>query len=212
MRFLWNLKLSGVSQKRTSSPPSQYCLKEKAHNLAKAIAAAHTFLLKHPDAEMRQRNVAYCQSRPEAEQQRRDLETEAYEAHNLANAIAATHTFLLKHPDAEMRQRNVAYCQSRPEAEQQRRDLETEAYEAHNLAKAIAAAHTFLLKHPDAEMRQRNVAYCQSRPEAEQQRRDLETEAYELMKKDSVWCTVSLPGKQQQHRSMRSYFRSCWLA
>ncbi|KAK2512602.1 hypothetical protein Q9966_016342 [Columba livia] len=100
-----------------------------AHNLAKAIAAAHTFLLKHPDAEMRQRNVAYCQSRPEAEQQIRDVEREAYEAHNLAKAIAAAHTFLLKHPDAEMRQRNVAYCQSRPEARQQIRDVEREAYE-----------------------------------------------------------------------------------
>ncbi|KAK2534206.1 hypothetical protein Q9233_004389 [Columba guinea] len=198
MRFLWNLKLSGVSQKRTSSPPSQYCLKEKAHNLAKAIAAAHTFLLKHPDAEMRQRNVAYCQSRPEAEQQIRDVEREAYEPQSTGRSP--------QEPPHSGGQRH------RPQDTRGQRWSLPSRQKAHNLAKAIAAAHTFLLKHPDAEMRQRNVAYCQSRPEAEQQIRDVEREAYELMKKDSVWCTVSLPGKQQQHRSMRSYFRSCWLA
>nr|BAG53502.1 unnamed protein product [Homo sapiens] len=39
----------------------------KANNLPKAIAAAHTFLLKHPDDEMMKRNMAYYKSLPGAE-------------------------------------------------------------------------------------------------------------------------------------------------
>lgn len=33
----------------------------------------------------------------------------------------------------------------------------------------------------------------------------------QLMKKDNVWCTVLLPGKQKQQNPIRSYFRECWV-
>uniref|UniRef100_A0A8C9NSP7 Cartilage associated protein n=1 Tax=Serinus canaria TaxID=9135 RepID=A0A8C9NSP7_SERCA len=50
-----------------------------ANNLPKAIAAAHTFLLKHPDDEMMQRNMAYYKSIPDAEEHIKDLEIKPYE-------------------------------------------------------------------------------------------------------------------------------------
>lgn len=33
----------------------------------------------------------------------------------------------------------------------------------------------------------------------------------QLMKKDDVWCAILLPGKEKQQKSMRSYFRKCWV-
>ncbi|XP_030059234.1 cartilage-associated protein [Microcaecilia unicolor] len=51
----------------------------KSGNLPKAIAAAHTFLLKHPEDEMMQRNMAYYKSLPDAEDYAKDLETKSYE-------------------------------------------------------------------------------------------------------------------------------------
>lgn len=51
----------------------------KSDNLAKAVSAAHTFLLKHPDDEMMQRNMAYYQSLPGADEHLKDLETKSYE-------------------------------------------------------------------------------------------------------------------------------------
>uniref|UniRef100_A0A2K6UZ31 Cartilage associated protein n=1 Tax=Saimiri boliviensis boliviensis TaxID=39432 RepID=A0A2K6UZ31_SAIBB len=52
----------------------------QANNLPKAIAAAHTFLLKHPDDEMMKRNMAYYKSLPGAEDYIKDLETKSYES------------------------------------------------------------------------------------------------------------------------------------
>ncbi|XP_038623640.1 cartilage-associated protein [Tachyglossus aculeatus] len=52
----------------------------KANNLPKAIAAAHTFLLKHPEDEMMQRNMAYYKSMPGAEEHMIDLESKSYES------------------------------------------------------------------------------------------------------------------------------------
>ncbi|XP_047597467.1 cartilage-associated protein isoform X2 [Lutra lutra] len=52
----------------------------KANNLPKAIAAAHTFLLKHPEDEMMKRNMAYYKSLPDAEDYIKDLETKSYES------------------------------------------------------------------------------------------------------------------------------------
>ncbi|KAM4630510.1 cartilage-associated protein [Polymixia lowei] len=51
----------------------------KSDNLAKAVSAAHTFLLKHPGDEMMQRNMAYYQSLPGADEHLKDLETKSYE-------------------------------------------------------------------------------------------------------------------------------------
>ncbi|KAH0627219.1 hypothetical protein JD844_002708 [Phrynosoma platyrhinos] len=51
----------------------------EANNLPKAIAAAHTFLLKHPDDEMMKRNMAYYKSMPNAEDYIKDLEAKSYE-------------------------------------------------------------------------------------------------------------------------------------
>ncbi|XP_046875556.1 cartilage-associated protein [Hypomesus transpacificus] len=51
----------------------------KSDNLAKAVSAAHTFLLKHPDDEMMQRNMAYYKSIPGADEHLKDLETKSYE-------------------------------------------------------------------------------------------------------------------------------------
>ncbi|CDQ81457.1 unnamed protein product [Oncorhynchus mykiss] len=51
----------------------------KSDNLAKAVSAAHTFLLKHPDDEMMQRNMAYYRTLPGAEEHLTDLETKSYE-------------------------------------------------------------------------------------------------------------------------------------
>ncbi|KAM6958649.1 cartilage-associated protein [Aplochiton taeniatus] len=51
----------------------------KSDRLAKAVSAAHTFLLKHPDDEMMQRNMAYYKSLPGADEHLKDLETKSYE-------------------------------------------------------------------------------------------------------------------------------------
>ncbi|XP_018428219.1 PREDICTED: cartilage-associated protein [Nanorana parkeri] len=51
----------------------------KSNDLPKAIAAAHTFLLLHPDDEMMKRNMAYYNSMPDSETHVRDLETNNYE-------------------------------------------------------------------------------------------------------------------------------------
>ncbi|KAM9296614.1 LOW QUALITY PROTEIN: cartilage-associated protein-like [Gastrophryne carolinensis] len=51
----------------------------KTNNLPKAIAAAHTFLLMHPDDEMMKRNMAYYKSMPDSENHITDLETKTYE-------------------------------------------------------------------------------------------------------------------------------------
>lgn len=52
----------------------------KANDLPKAIAAAHTYLLKHPDDEMMKRNMAYYKSLPGAEDHIKDLEIKSYES------------------------------------------------------------------------------------------------------------------------------------
>ncbi|XP_051520308.1 cartilage-associated protein-like [Myxocyprinus asiaticus] len=51
----------------------------KSDKLAKAVSAAHTFLLKHPDDEMMQRNMNYYKSLPGSEEHMKDLETKSYE-------------------------------------------------------------------------------------------------------------------------------------
>ncbi|NXH91926.1 CRTAP protein, partial [Edolisoma coerulescens] len=70
--------LSGEFQRREPYKYLQFAY-FKANNLPKAIAAAHTFLLKHPDDEMMQRNMAYYKSIPDAEEHIKDLETKPYE-------------------------------------------------------------------------------------------------------------------------------------
>lgn len=55
------------------------CCVPQSNNLAKAVSAAHTFLLKHPDDEMMQKNMAYYKSLPGAEEHLKDLETKSYE-------------------------------------------------------------------------------------------------------------------------------------
>ncbi|XP_068120098.1 cartilage-associated protein [Hyperolius riggenbachi] len=52
----------------------------RTNNLPKAIAAAHTYLLMHPDDEMMKRNMAYYKSMPDTENHIKDLETKAYES------------------------------------------------------------------------------------------------------------------------------------
>ncbi|KAM5135344.1 cartilage-associated protein [Mantella aurantiaca] len=51
----------------------------KTNNLPKAVAAAHTFLLLHPDDDMMKRNMAYYKSMPDSENHIKDLETRNYE-------------------------------------------------------------------------------------------------------------------------------------
>ncbi|KAM4692359.1 cartilage-associated protein [Rhinophrynus dorsalis] len=51
----------------------------KSNNLPKAIAAAHTFLVLHPDDEMMKRNMAYYKSMPDSDTHIKDLETKTYE-------------------------------------------------------------------------------------------------------------------------------------
>ncbi|KAB1264513.1 Cartilage-associated protein [Camelus dromedarius] len=55
-------------------------LLDLANNLPKAIAAAHTFLLKHPGDEMMKRNMAYYKTLPDAEDYVKDLETKSFES------------------------------------------------------------------------------------------------------------------------------------
>ncbi|XP_056597998.1 cartilage-associated protein [Triplophysa dalaica] len=52
----------------------------KSDNLAKAVSAAHTFLLKHPKDEMMIRNMNYYKSLPGSEEHMKDLETKPYES------------------------------------------------------------------------------------------------------------------------------------
>lgn len=63
----------------------------QSDNLAKAISAAHTFLLKHPDDEMMQKNMAYYKSLPGAEEHLRDLETKSYEVHTHSRTRCSWH-------------------------------------------------------------------------------------------------------------------------
>ncbi len=51
----------------------------QSDNLAKAVSAAYTFLLKHPNDEMMQRNMNYYKSLPGADEHMKDLETKSYE-------------------------------------------------------------------------------------------------------------------------------------
>ncbi|KAM9494313.1 cartilage-associated protein [Clarias gariepinus] len=51
----------------------------KSNNVAKAVSAAHTFMVKHPGDEMMQRNMNYYQSIPGADEHIKDLETKSYE-------------------------------------------------------------------------------------------------------------------------------------
>ncbi|KAF5921803.1 hypothetical protein HPG69_012975 [Diceros bicornis minor] len=68
--------LQGPRPWAVATPPGL----RRANNLPKAIAAAHTFLLKHPDDEMMKRNMAYYKSLPDAEDYIKDLETKSYES------------------------------------------------------------------------------------------------------------------------------------
>uniref|UniRef100_A0A8C9V1C9 Cartilage associated protein n=2 Tax=Scleropages formosus TaxID=113540 RepID=A0A8C9V1C9_SCLFO len=52
----------------------------QSNDLAKAISAAHTFMVKHPDDEMMKRNMEYYTSLPGAEEHLKDLEAKSYEA------------------------------------------------------------------------------------------------------------------------------------
>lgn len=63
----------------TMSDKMYYYKLFQSENLAKAVSAAHTFLLKHPDDEMMQRNMNYYKSLPGAEEHMKDLETKSYE-------------------------------------------------------------------------------------------------------------------------------------
>lgn len=63
----------------------------QSDNLAKAVSAAHTFLLKHPNDEMMQRNMAYYKSLPGAEEHLKDLETKSYEVDEHGHSDALDH-------------------------------------------------------------------------------------------------------------------------
>ncbi|KAL4617179.1 cartilage-associated protein [Arapaima gigas] len=52
----------------------------KSDDLPKAISAAHTFLVKHPDDEMMRRNMEFYLNLPGAEEHLKDLEAKSYEA------------------------------------------------------------------------------------------------------------------------------------
>lgn len=66
----------------------------QSDKLAKAVSAAHTYLVKHPDDEMMQRNMNYYKSLPGAEEHLKDLETKSYEArHTHTNTY--TYTLLI---------------------------------------------------------------------------------------------------------------------
>lgn len=64
----------------------------QSDKLAKAVSAAHTFLLKHPDDDMMQKNMAYYRSLPGAEEHIKDLETKSYEVRARTHARTCTHT------------------------------------------------------------------------------------------------------------------------
>lgn len=49
------------------------------NNIPKAISAAHTFLQRHPDDKMMQRNMAYYNSLPGSDEFINDLEVKSYE-------------------------------------------------------------------------------------------------------------------------------------
>ncbi|OWK02531.1 CRTAP [Cervus elaphus hippelaphus] len=91
-----------------------------ANNLPKAIAAAHTFLLKHPDDEMMKRNMAYYKSLPDAEDYIKDLETKSYEdtpealpaeVNDLKNAAPCAVSYLLFDQSDKVMQQNLVYYQ-----------------------------------------------------------------------------------------------------
>lgn len=58
----------------------------QSDKLAKAVSAAHTFLLKHPNDDMMQKNMAYYRSLPGAEEHLKDLETKSYEVNTHTHA------------------------------------------------------------------------------------------------------------------------------
>lgn len=66
---------------KAQSEKTDIMCSSQSDNLAKAVSAAHTFLLKHPDDEMMQKNMAYYKSLPGAEEHLKDLETKSYEVY-----------------------------------------------------------------------------------------------------------------------------------
>lgn len=74
----------------------------QSDKLAKAVSAAHTFLLKHPDDDMMQKNMAYYRSLPGAEEHLKDLETKSYEVHT--HARTHTHVPILDWSSALMQE------------------------------------------------------------------------------------------------------------
>uniref|UniRef100_A0A1A8HGJ2 Cartilage associated protein n=1 Tax=Nothobranchius korthausae TaxID=1143690 RepID=A0A1A8HGJ2_9TELE len=81
----------------------------KSNNLAKAVSAAHTFLLKHPDDDMMQRNMAYYKSLPGAEDHLKDLETKSYETLFVRAVRAYNASYMLFDHKDEVMKNNVAY-------------------------------------------------------------------------------------------------------
>lgn len=85
----------------------------QSDNLAKAVSAAHTFLLKHPDDEMMQRNMAYYKSLPGAEEHLKDLETKSYEVYTHMEMTKRDHIWSLHdYTHGKMNRSHTHTCKS----------------------------------------------------------------------------------------------------
>uniref|UniRef100_A0A3Q0SW70 Cartilage associated protein n=1 Tax=Amphilophus citrinellus TaxID=61819 RepID=A0A3Q0SW70_AMPCI len=138
----------------------------KSNNLAKAVSAAHTFLLKHPDDEMMQKNMAYYKSLPGAEEHLKDLETKSYET-LFVRAVRAYNgeNFRTSVSDMELALRDFfkVYdeCLAASEGPRDVRDFKDfyPSIAVNDLKNAVPCATSYMLFDPSDEVMRNNVEY-----------------------------------------------------
>ncbi|KAB1264512.1 Cartilage-associated protein [Camelus dromedarius] len=141
-------------------------LLDLANNLPKAIAAAHTFLLKHPGDEMMKRNMAYYKTLPDAEDYVKDLETKSFEslfiravrAYNGENWRTCITDMELALPDFF---KTFYECLAACEGSREIKDFKDFylSIAVNDLTNAAPCAVSYLLFDPDDKVMQQNLVY-----------------------------------------------------
>uniref|UniRef100_A0A3B5N0W7 Cartilage associated protein n=1 Tax=Xiphophorus couchianus TaxID=32473 RepID=A0A3B5N0W7_9TELE len=138
----------------------------KSDNLVKAVSAAHTFLLKHPNDEMMQKNMAYYKSLPGAEEHLKDLETKSYETLFVRSVKAYNgDNFRTSVSDMELALRDFfkVYDECLAASEGPRHVKEFKDFYAsiavNDLKNAVPCATSYVLFDPNDEVMNNNVAY-----------------------------------------------------
>ncbi|XP_071401790.1 cartilage-associated protein isoform X3 [Centroberyx affinis] len=140
----------------------------KSDKLAKAVSAAHTFLLKHPDDEMMQKNMAYYRSLPGADEHLKDLETKSYET-LFVRAVRAYNgdNYRTSVSDMELALRDFfkVYdeCLAASEGAREIKDFKDfyPSIAVNDLKNGVPCVASYMLFDPSDEVMKNNVAYYQ---------------------------------------------------